>query len=307
VAGFWAFLWYFWRNRIDFAAALLSAVAGLTQKYPATITLSYASLAAQLVWNTFWIVTVVLLLRMQNTPGYAVSVFLIFSFYWVSQVLQNIVHVSCSGTFATWYFLSNNMPANPTAKALRRALTYSFGSICLGSLLVALIKTIRAIVRSLRNSRFALLACLIDCILSCLDGLLQYFNKYAFVYVAIYGSTFWTAAKQTFQMFKDTGFMAIVNDSITGTVFGMSSFIGAILAAILGALISLIWVDSIILVIIISFFIGYTMIFQVMQTLESGVATIFVAFAEDPHALQRNDPQLYNRFISTYGGQLKFR
>jgi hypothetical protein len=47
------------------------------------------------------------------------------------------------------------------------------------------------------------------------------------------------------------------------------------------------------------------MVFQIMESVESGVATIFVAFAEDPLALQRNDPNLYNLFISTYGGQLK--
>jgi hypothetical protein len=44
-----------------------------------------------------------------------------------------------------------NMPRNPTAAAAKRALTTSFGSICFGSLIVAVIQTVRTILRSLRS------------------------------------------------------------------------------------------------------------------------------------------------------------
>ena len=50
-------------------------------------------------------------------------------------VAKNVVHVTTSGLYATWYFLSSALPSNPTTKAFKRAITTSFGSLCLGSLL----------------------------------------------------------------------------------------------------------------------------------------------------------------------------
>jgi len=64
-------------------------------------------------------------------------------------VVSNVVHVTSAGTLSTWYFLfPNSMPENPTMKAAKRAATTSFGSICLGSLIIAIIKAIRALVSS---------------------------------------------------------------------------------------------------------------------------------------------------------------
>ena len=64
-----------------------------------------------------------------------------------------MVHVTSAGTLSTWYFLfPNSMPENPTMKAAKRAATTSFGSICLGSLIIAIIKAIRALVSLLQLS-----------------------------------------------------------------------------------------------------------------------------------------------------------
>lgn len=37
-----------------------------------------------------------------------------------------------------------------------------------------------------------------------------------------------------------------------------------------------------------------------MQVIDSGVATIFVCFAEDKSALQRSKPELYQALMETY-------
>lgn len=67
------------------------------------------------------------------------------------------------------------------------ATTTSFGSICLGSLLVAALQTIRALIQFARNGKHQILVLVVDCIIGCIDNLLQYFNKYAFTQIAIYG------------------------------------------------------------------------------------------------------------------------
>ena len=45
-----------------------------------------------------------------------------------------VVNATVAGTVASWYFLSPNVPPAPTKRSLNRALTTSFGSLCLGSL-----------------------------------------------------------------------------------------------------------------------------------------------------------------------------
>ena len=116
-----------------------------------------------------------------------------FAFYWISQVIKNTVHVTVSGLFAAYYFMGTPDPSragkctisvrNPTAKAAGRALTTSFGSICYGSLIIAIIQTIRSIVRSAAQSsandgNLLAVFCLycIDCLLSMIEALAEYFN-----------------------------------------------------------------------------------------------------------------------------------
>jgi hypothetical protein len=116
------------------------------------------------------------------------------------QVIKNIVHVTVSGVFASSYFLSGSgeMPNTPTLGAAKRAMTTSLGSICYGSLLVALIQFVRAMVAELKksdNAGAAILGVCIDCCLACIEDLVEYFNHYAYTQVAIYGKDFCTAAK----------------------------------------------------------------------------------------------------------------
>ena len=71
-----------------------------------------------------------------------------------------------------------------------RATTTSFGSICFGSLLVAIIQTLRAMVESARADNDngacgAFLLCIVDCLLRCLEDTLEYFNKFAYIYVGM--------------------------------------------------------------------------------------------------------------------------
>ena len=50
---------------------------------------------------------------------------------------------ACAGTAASWYFQTNER--HPTRAALRRACTTSFGSVCMGSAVVAVLRTVRMV------------------------------------------------------------------------------------------------------------------------------------------------------------------
>lgn len=211
---------------------------------------AFASLILQFGWFVFWSVAIFLVQQYTPVLAYVLSIYLLFSFYWVSQgthtasshlldslarrllirlvstmavVIKNVVHVTAAGVFASWYFLHGTVgvPPNPTLGSFKRATTTSFGSICFGSLIVALLRTLRMIFRSFRqnsdNIAIVILAFIGECIVACLDQLLEYFNQYAYAQIAIYGKSYCRAAKDTWHLVHSHGIQAIINDNIIGT------------------------------------------------------------------------------------------
>jgi len=198
---------------------------------------------------------------------------------------------------------------NPTKHSLKRAVTTSFGTICFGSLLIAVIKTLRYLSQQSNNNRnggaLALVACIITCILRCLENIIEYFNTYAFCQVAIYGQPFCEAAKATWKLMKEKGIDAIVNDSIIGSLLSFSCLIGGLLSAGFGFLICYLFSPSSLLfpiiAAVIGLFMGFFIMSIVLQVIDSGVVTIFVCFSLEPRALNANAPELYNKLRETYG------
>jgi hypothetical protein len=220
--------------------------------------------------------------------------------FWTSQVVFNVMHVTAAGVAATWYFVGNGvMPTNPTLASFKRAVTTSFGSICFGSLLVAIIKVMRWIAESNRKSDHPFIACIVECLLACLQRLVEYFNTYAFVHVAIYGCSYLTAAKQTWELTKNCFFAAYFNDALVGTTLMMislaaSAFVG-IIAAVAASSVSL---GAVV------FCICFCVHSLVFRALESFVVTMFVCYAEQPQALQASSPELFEILNRANANQL---
>jgi len=74
------------------------------------------------------------------------TVYVTFAMYWFSEWVKNAVQTTVAGVYGSWYFWSKSaseMPKGSTRGALRRATTYSFGSISLGSLIIGIIEMLR--------------------------------------------------------------------------------------------------------------------------------------------------------------------
>lgn len=104
------------------------------------------------------------------------------------------------------------MPKHPTLAALGRACTLSLGSIAFGSLIVTLLELLRLILQMIRNNAAqdghpveAILACCAECCVGCIEGLVEYFNRYAYIEIALYGKPYIEAAKDTWRLFVDRG------------------------------------------------------------------------------------------------------
>lgn len=229
------------------------------------------------------------------------------------------MHVTVSGVVASWYMATDRLGGSPTVQSLKRAMTTSFGSICLGSLLVALVQLLREMLESSRRQADSAVAMFILCCLSCcmawIEALVELFNHWAFVYVAIKGLDFKSAARETWQLVKHKGLDALVNMNLTSQASGLGFMVGAALSGGLVALVahpsmiggpskdSTLSEDEVsaftagyVGVIVFAVLCAFAFTALVSSTITSGVTTLFVCWAEDPAQLQSTNPELHARF-----------
>lgn len=164
---------------------MLETVVGITRKHPSTIVIGVITLIVQTAFNFWFMFTVIGIYQAwyssasNNSKLNCAMVFLVFSFYWTSQVITYVAHVTIAGIFATVYFLNDGVQ-HPVWGSARRALTTSFGSICFGALLIAFVNMIRYFLQIARansdNPVLSFLICIIQCIVNCAAGLFVMFN-----------------------------------------------------------------------------------------------------------------------------------
>lgn len=307
---------FWWKSRIPFATVMLQTITSITRSHPSTIVIGIISLIIQTAFSFLFMFTTIGIYQAwyssasNNSQLNCAMVFLVFSFYWTSQVITYVTHVTLAGIFATVYFLNDGIK-HPVWGSAKRALTTSFGSICFGALLIAFVNLIRYFLSIARantdNACMAFFICIIQCIVNCAAGLFEWFNYYAFSGVAIYGKAFVPTARQTWTMIKDRGIEAMINDNLIGNVL----FMGGLLVGVLCGLLGFIYLQvsnpaynrdggMTPIVIMVCFLIGASMFSSIATVISSGVATTFVCLAEDPEALRRSKPELYEKIRETW-------
>lgn len=320
------YAYYVW-SRIEFATAnLITGFEAVKSNAGITLVAYIASVVA-FAWTAVWALAFVGVYNSapvvegcdesQGTVcardvNSAYLVFLLLSFYWAHQVFTNVVHVSVAGTVGTWWFVpdeASSCCSSAVTSSVFRACTYSFGSICFGSLLVAIVQTLRALVKNARNNddANAILVCVLDCILSCIQGLIEYFNKWAFVYVGIYGYGYCEAGKNVMTLFSNRGWDVVIADDLVDRCLGFVSFLLALMIGSIGLLLESTtdWFDefedaSQIVAFILAFFIGIVISSVSLTVVNSSVDAVIVLFAEAPAEFATNHPTLSSEMTEAY-------
>lgn len=244
-------------------------------------------------------------------------VFVTFAGYWISEWIKNTIHTSVAGVYGSWYFCAGKpggIPKGSSMGAFRRATTYSFGSISLGSLIVAIINMLRqacSIAQQQSASEGNMIGTIFFCCLRCIIGLLdwavQFINRYAFCHIALYGKPYFAAAKDTWTMMKDRGIDALINDCLIGPVLTM----GALFVGYLCALLSYLYLEFTKpaynegreftpVIMAFSFLLGLQICQIFVTPIGSGVDTIFVAMGWDPQVAVSDHPEFWNKLIRVY-------
>jgi hypothetical protein len=114
---------------------------------------------------------------------------------------QNLIQITVAGVVGTWCYArdeADHCCSFAVWGSLYRSLTGSFGSVCLGSLLQAMVRLLRVIVEHARDQRErnescegcgSLLLCILECFASLLEEIIYIFNQYAYIYAGIYGTS----------------------------------------------------------------------------------------------------------------------
>ncbi|KAL0072350.1 pH nine-sensitive protein 1 [Marasmius tenuissimus] len=206
------------------------------------------------------------------------------------------------------------MPAHPNWSSFVRASTTSLGSIAFGSLIVTILETIKLILQAVQNNANAeghpveaCLACCAACVIGCIQGMVEYFNRYAYIEIALYGKPYIEAAKDTWRLFKDRGIDALVNDSLVGMTLTWGAYAVGMLSSLFAYLYLRITNPSYNVdgqytapVILFGFLIGLQCSLTLSSAIEAGVSTIFVGLGEDPQVLAIRAPELFGLIAQHY-------
>lgn len=336
-----AFFYWQMRSRIPFSVAVLKTVIDSMKKCPQTLVVSlFGTIAGGAFAMLFSAVIVATYMKYDpnsNNEGCNVSgggcsnskkigllVVVFFCGYYISEVIRNVIHVTVSGIFGCWYYMSKSdqgMPRWPALGSLKRAMTYSFGSICFGSLIVSIIETLKQVINLLRqsvlgdngNGAFAQIGFMIlGWIINFLQWLASYFNHYAYSFVALYGRPYLKSAKQTWHMLREKGMDALINDNLINVALGLYTLFASYMSALLAFLYLRFTRPAYnssgsynAALIAFSFVIALQLCNIANETIRSGTATFFVALGNDPEVFRASYPERFDEVFRAYPDVLK--
>lgn len=240
--------------------------------------------------------------------GGIVAFLFVLSFYWTHQILKNIVRATVSGVVGTWWFSpseASSFFSDAIRHSLIRSTTYSLGSICFGSLIVAILQMLRnSLHRAHRNG--GILRCIAMCILAYIEMLVEYFNKWAYIYVGLYGYGYVDAGKRVINLFKTRGWQTIIADNLVNRLLGIVSLTIGLLTGVCTLFAAFCveefeskdgWMP---IGFAVGFFLGLTLSGVFMGLLSSAVDAVIVCYAEAPAELECSHPMIAQEMSQTW-------
>lgn len=162
-----------------------------------------------------------------------------------------MMEVCIAGYINRWWSqptLQDSQKLDAVGESLIRAVVYSFGSVCFGSMFIGLVNALRGIADQIRPYReeapIALLVVVQEFLVSCIDLAASIFNEYAMInigkfpgfafaitensflivcfahqlrvfrYSGMYGYDFLEAGKQANSLFEKRGWQGVVSNSL---------------------------------------------------------------------------------------------
>ena len=137
--------------------------------------------------------------------------YMVFIYFWSSEFIIALGQIILALAVSTWYFTRDKgkIGNSTVVWSFRQGAFYHWGTAAFGSLIIAIIKTIRAVIKYIQKKckniknpaakkvAMAILCC-IDCCMWCIEKCMKFINKNAYIQTAIFGYNFCKAAKCAF-------------------------------------------------------------------------------------------------------------
>mmetsp|Transcript_53703 Transcript_53703/g.114060 ORF Transcript_53703/g.114060 Transcript_53703/m.114060 type:complete len:875 (-) Transcript_53703:197-2821(-) len=320
-------------DRVPFAATNLSvALKGMRSTLDVPI-VGVCVLAITFLWTIWWICAFVGMFDFLNDDEglsndwmSVVLVFFLFSYYWTFQVIKGISRTTVASIIGKWWDMSEEEPLPLCSSVLHgsvsRTVIRSFGSICLGSLIVGPCMMLTRISMFLRlakpkldklanspevsrgasekgidnagrPSKNAQCKSGHDCVVS------RNVNRWSFTYVGLYGYKFWESGGRASKLFEARGWTHVVSDDLIMTAMFMSSMIIGGTTACLGLIVEEMDGYSfpsqkkpISTAFLICLILGFFLSSAFLSIIEGSVSAILVCYATAPVEFHANHHKL---------------
>ncbi|KAG4107811.1 plasma-membrane choline transporter-domain-containing protein [Neocallimastix lanati (nom. inval.)] len=279
-----------WRSRVAFGKIVLKTSVKVMKAHIATVYVGY----------------------LESAIGALLDIIIAFGIYGLAfeVVYDKEVIDKVTGLYGEFFFNSTIengkiriKQKDPTLESFKRSLTTSFGSICMGGLIITPAEYTKKFLK-IFNYYLTLsgCCCFYCCFSGCIQGLeslLKYFNSYAFVEVALTGKGLCESSKESFKLMCRYGMDAILNDILISRVLIVAKlaviFFSCISVYVLCSLAEKIDSTIEILVHIVVVFCASNTVFSATQSvIQSGVSTLFVCICADVEVLRFTQKDFYS-------------
>jgi len=306
-----------YRSFIPFTIKVTEVVASIMEEHPGMFAVAVLggvlgvawSLACGFCFAGIYVAHKSSIDHASGGQGYAMYFAAFLVLYWGAQVVYNLCHVTYCGVFGRWYF--SMAGGGRVSQSFRVAATTSFGSICLGALLVAAIRALEAVISIARRSAqedgnpvCCVVLLLLECVVSCIGDLLEFFSEWAYVQCAVRGASFMQAAKITQSMLTCANLFYVIQALLINSVVNLGALLSGIVGCVAGLGVGLAVGahDNALVGAVVGFWAGLVVGGATAGVLSSGAKTILALWAEDPTPLHRMRPAMHqdmeNRIIS---------
>lgn len=302
----------FLRKRIQLAIGVIKESGKAMAAMPSIVAFPVVIFIMLLVFWVYWTVVMAFLgsagVRVYDSDGKFqgyqandtiryMEIYHFFGLLWTTQFIIAIGQCTIAGAVSSWYWVRDRsqVPMFPVLFAFKRTLRYHLGSLAFGSLIIAIVQFIRAILNYLqkrlqgKESRLLkVFFTMLQCCFKCLERFLKFISKKAYVMIAVKGDSFCVSAQRAFQLFVANFIRVGTTNAISGFMFFLLKLFICILSTFIGVILMshdqslTYWIVPAVLILILSY--GVASMFALVY--DMAIETIILSFCED---CDRND------------------
>ena len=317
---------YMFREKIPVTIEIMKITMKALDKHISVLCVGFLAIFMHVLWFIICSILYVSLstqkLQQTNESLYLFCLCcLCFYYVWTAELIRYTVDYVASATVGSWVcFDSSNanmrdkyLNANPRHRVqatypvlngIKHAFFTNIGTMSFGAFLIALIETLKFLIRALCSSKDGKNGgwgeCIIMCILSCCRDQLEYMNRYVVTYNAIFNTSFLDGAKEFSHLLKNSGagLTVVYNDECSGIIMLASSVTIGIFSSCLTMIVAV----SSFGIVKYATIGGITFVFSVfaslttLEVVKAAFSALFICYCapETKAAFERNHPEEFN-------------